>query len=654
MYTLDINFLSDRMQVPRQRKPQSNGVVRLPLRFTEVDPTFDKQKVAADTLGAAFKSSVRDSDFLSSITIQGNTLLDKTGNEPSISEFRENIAKIGDEVLSSSGLTQKLIEIAINPDIPHVYSEVAKESLDKVFVKAKASNNDNLFAVLLNGYQDSSHQHQIQTAFDLIDKLNLRSLSINQALDDFHVKMQAYGESGKAFSVYGSSLIRLALDRNIEMERLLLAGRKLEDSLVADPTLANQARKTYGKIIQKAADESTVDPTKQNSDVTNYAAKFQKILVDLVTYPESSTEYKQAVTSFRDNIEKFSEEQTLSSMKQEALQEKIATLKSSHYISNEDASRLEERFRANLNTEYEVYKHRDENFTNALLHVREVLAKIEYVSSVNSAIPSSGLSVKILDSLLLNINLESLGEKDELVNPLQETLTGKRFTDNSERLRREFRNFYETSINAEIRQSLSGITPISNEASLDITNPAVLSSLKEAISLPIYRNNSAALALLTNLNNPNANVDNTLYKLYDFLLIEKQKNISSLLPEINLNTSGDTYNLNEKTITDLEVLRDLHKFKENLNQSGAEINEDVLSERYGQMLSKNLSDSLMMVCRTEDEASLNPVITRCEDVVNHYQAKTDASYQSGTEFFVNFIQKFLQNIQDVLNIGKGA
>lgn len=618
-----------------------------------VDSTYDKQRVATDTVGAAFKSSVRDSDFLSCITIQGSTLLDKTGNEPSISEFRENIAKIGDEFLSSSGLTQKLIEIAINPDIPHVYSEVAKESLDKVFVKAKASNNDNLFAVLLNGYQDSSHQHQIQTAFDLIDKLNLRSLSIKEALGDFHTKMKAYGESGEAFSAYGSSLIRLALDRNIETEGYLLAGRKLDDFLVTDLELASQARKTYGKIIQKAADESPVDPTKQNSGVTNYAADFQKILVDLVTYPESSVEYKQAVTSFRDNIEKFSEEQTLSSMKQEALQEKTASLKSSRYISNEDASRLEEKFRANLNTEYEKYKHRDENFTNALLHVREILAKIEYVSAVNSTIPSSGLSVKILDSLLLNINLETSREKDELVNPLQETLTGRRFTDNSERLRGEFRHFYETSINAEISQSLL-IPPISNRASLDITNPTILNSLKESISLPIYKNNSAASNLRTSLNNPNADINDTLYQLYDFLLIEKQKNISSLLPEINLNTSGDTYKLNEKSIKDLEALRDLHKFKANLNQSGAEINEDALSKRYGQMLSKNLSESLMMVCRTEDEANLNPVITRCEDVVDHYQAKTDASYQSGTEFFVDFIQKFLKNIQDVLNIGKGA
>jgi hypothetical protein len=625
-----------------------------PRSIQTVDSRFDKQKVTTDTVEVAFKSSVRDSDFLNLINIQGNRLLDKTGNEPSISEFCDNIAKIGDEFLSNSGLTQKLIEIAINPDIPKGYSEEAKESLNKAFAKVKTSNKDNLLSVLLNGYQDSSDQHQIKTAFDLIDKLNLRSLSINEALNDFHTKMEQYGASGEAFSVYGSSLIRLALDRNIEMESLLLAGRKLEDSLVADPTLANQARKTYGKIIQKAADESTVDLTKQNTGVTNYAATFQKILVDLVTYPESSTEYKQAVTSFRDNIEKFSEEQTLSSMKQEALKEKIANLNSSRYISNEDASRLEERFCANLNTEHEAHKHRDENFTNALLHVREVLAKIEYVSSVNSAIPSSGLSVKILDSLLLNIKLETSGEKDELVNPLQETLTGDRFTNNSERLRREFRDFYATSINREISQSLSGITSISNEASLDISNPTVLSSLKEAISLPIYANNSAALALLTNLNNPNADVDNTLYKLYDFLLIEKQNNIISLLPEINLNTSGDTYNLHEKTITDLEVLRDLHKFKENLNQSGAEINEDVLSERYGQMLSENLSESLMMVCRTEDEANLNPVITRCENVVNHYQAKTDASYQSGTEFFVNFIQKFLKNIQDVLNLGKGA
>lgn len=632
----------------------SQALTLNPAIVKAVNPTFDKQQTAIDTVKTAFKSSARDSDFLSCITIQGNTLLDKTGNEPSISEFRENIAKIGDEFLSSSGLTQKLIEIAINSDIANGYSEVAKESLNKVFAKAKASVNDNLLAVLLNGYQDSCDQHQIKTAFDLIDKLNLRSLSINQALDDFHIKMKAYGESGKAFSVYGSSLIRLALDRNIEIERRLLAGGKLDDYLVADPELASQARKTYGKIIQKAADESTVDLTKQNSGVTNYAATFQKILVDLVTYPESSTEYKQAVTSFRDNIEKFSEEQTLSAMKQEALQKKIAILESSGCMNNEAASHLGEKFRENLNTEYDAYKHRDENFTDALLHVREILAKIEDVSSVNSAVPSSGLSVKILDSLLLNIKLETLGEKDELVNPLQETLTGRRFTDNSERLRGEFRDFYETSINTEISQSLSGITPISNEASLDITNLITLDSLKEAISLPIYKNNSAALALLTNLNNPNANVDNTLYKLYDFLLIEKQKNISSLLPEINLNTSGDTYNLNEKTITDLEVLRDLHKFKENLNQSGAEINEDVLSERYGQMLSKNLSDSLMMVCRTEAEASLNPVITRCEDVVNHYQAKTDASYQSGTEFFVNFIQKFLKNIQDVLNIGKGA
>ena len=143
MYTLDINFLSDRMQRPG--KSQSNGVVSLPLRFLEeVDPTFDKQKVAADTLGSAFKSSVRDSDFLNRITIQGSRLLDGTGNEPSISEFRQNIAKIGDEFLSSSGLTQKLIEIAINPDIPPGYSEVAKESLNKGFVKAKVNTNDNL------------------------------------------------------------------------------------------------------------------------------------------------------------------------------------------------------------------------------------------------------------------------------------------------------------------------------------------------------------------------------------------------------------------------------------------------------------------------------------------------------------------------------
>ena len=139
MYALDINFLSDdRMQRPG--KSQSNGVVRPPLRFLEVDPTFDKQKVAADTLGSAFKSSVRDSDFLNRITIQGSRLLDGTGNEPSISEFRQNIAKIGDEFLSSSGLTQKLIEIAINPDIPPGYSEVAKESLNKGFVKAKVNN----------------------------------------------------------------------------------------------------------------------------------------------------------------------------------------------------------------------------------------------------------------------------------------------------------------------------------------------------------------------------------------------------------------------------------------------------------------------------------------------------------------------------------
>lgn len=538
----------------------SSGLRLNPRIVHQVDPSFDKQRVSENTLKVAFKNPLQYSELTS---LEINPLPTADGmkyqlldgeKELSPQEFQKRLVKIGDGFLESPDLSLKILNIAVSQGIGEDYSNFAKQALNAVFTKPEPSSKDDLLGVLITAYQKNSHEHQVSSAFDLVDKLNLKTLSIEEALDDFKQKMRAYGKVGDSLLAYGTSLISLALDRRADdLKDHLLEGEKLDDILKSNPALAEKAKKTYAKIINKAAEETSIDLDKQSRHVTNYAKQFQAILVDLVTYPESSTNYQDAVTAFHNTIQEFSEEQTLSLMKQEALANQLRILQTNNPSQIDAANRLSERFQRLLNIEYMKSQDRDENFTDALSHVRQILGKIENTASLSDpANPGFGLSLKIFDSLVAEISPGASSVEKRLNTPLERLLAGEGFSTDSERIERGFVNFYDTEIRQRTTQVLSSI-PVSNKL-----------------------------------------------KTLDFP--------SSI------------------------------------------VNPEQLVIKYGEALAKNFSDSIAMICNVKQEALIQPVIDQCINVVDDYRVKSETSNQSGKDFFVNFIERLLNNIQRIFNL----
>lgn len=630
-----------------------------PRVVNKVDTSFDKNNVAAGTEDKAFKFANRNIHIIQNLEIKAFPIdenrtdyrLVNGEKEVTSVDFQKIVTEIEDSFLESSKTSSKLVEIAINKNIPPAYSNVAKQALNSVMKQPRVGDNDDLLAVLVNGYQNSSHNHQVSTAFDLIDKLNLRTLSLNEALDDFRQKMSAYGKVSESFIEYGESLITTVLDRRANTENHFLEGKSLDSILEANETLAKKARKSYAAILTQAAKETSVDLTKQNTGVTNYAQRFEQILIDLVSYPETSTEYKNAVSNFHNTVQSFSEDQTLSAMKKEALEQKLKIIKTSNPSKNSAMENLQNRFQTKLNTEYNLLKDRNENFTDALIHVREILDKVEGISTLDRNNPSAGLSSSIMHSLLAEIDPKN-ADTSKAINPdsLEALLSGDKFTQKAEAMQTTYENFYRTEIENEIRTTRLLPKTTTNAAIFDINNVTAMVSLRNALGLPMYKNNQAAQDLLNTLNHPQTDDSSKQLAIYDFFLSERQQNINSLFPVIDLG-GGNVYNLREKTVADIEVLRDEFRLEISLVNQSSEINLEHVTQRYGENLSKNLSESIAMVSHSaEQEASTQPIVNKCKKTADAYKSKFNTSYQSGKDFFINFIERLLKNIEDIFNV----
>ncbi len=630
-----------------------------PRDANKVDTSFDKNNLTAVTKDKAFKFANQNIHIINNLEIKAFPIdenrtdyrLVNGQGEISAPDFQKLVLEVEDSFLENSKTSSKLVEIAINKNIPSAYSSAAKQALNSVMKQPGVGDNDDLLAVLVNGYQNSSNNHQVSTAFDLIDKLNLRNLSLNEALDDFRQKMSAYGKVGESFIEYGESLITTVLDRRANTENYFLEGESLDSILEANETLAKKARKSYAAILTQAAKETSIDLTKQNTGVTDYATRFEEILIDLVSYPESSQEYKDAVLSFHNTVQSFSEDQTLSSMKKEALEQKLEMIKTANPSKNNAMENLQNSFQAKLNTEYKLLKDRNENFTDALIHVREILDKVEGISTLDRNNPSAGLSSNIMHSLLAEIDPKN-ADTSKAINPdsLEALLSGDKFTQKAKAMQSTYENFYRTEIEDEIRTTSLLPKTTTNAAIFDINNSTAMVSLRNALELPMYKNNQAAQDLLNTLNHPQTDDSSKQLAIYDFFLGERQQNINSLFPLIDLGC-GNIYNLREKTVADIEVLRDEFRLEKSLVNQSSEINLEHVTQRYGENLSKNLSESIAMVSHpAEQEASTQPIVDKCKKTANAYKSKFNTSYQSGKDFFVNFIERLLKNIEDIFNV----
>lgn len=637
----------------------------LPQRIIQsISRTYDKSQVEAEVLDTVSKSVVPESNILSNIQIRDGALY---AQEKFIdaNEFNIVLSKLGDKVLNGPDSTRQihnLIRIAVSSDLEQ-YSGTAKSHLNSILNKPSIKNKDTVFAILIEGFQNNSNEHQIATANKLVHVFSNSSESLSTVMKNFHNRMNQYGDIGEAFRDYGESLISSVLDRR-ESASQARFGTSLENILEANPSLLKQTEQSSRSLLQKCFTENS-----NHIPGNNFIKKFEDIVVDAICNPGSDAKHKQAITDFKDTVAGHVKEQTKLNLQIQLLEKELKqlTVKDTKYES----------YQTELNQARETYTQQDKKFKEATLHIALAFEKISVLSTDNFGSKSSGLAEAFIKAILgkqaptnedtrkhsainFNDDLIKLFTLDNFRNETSSIFSGI----NSKV--QEIKNYHETTRNsqdlydeAKYLPTVNGITHI-NPAYIPFDDDTVTNLIK-ILNTPDYKYNEKATKLLSLLNDAvaqksteiatdNLNHDIQLIdvklSLYDFLLDERQKGIQSLLPDIQ--TKRGLYKLDEQEISAIEQIRDIYKAR-SISFEAPLLEADV-QNTYSKILSDTATSILGNLTPEESAESVSSLTQHCNNLIpsNNSSALTDSDVKF--EPFINFINKFLHCLNEVLGL----
>jgi hypothetical protein len=635
----------------------------LPQRIIQsISRTYDKSQVEAEVLDTVSKSIVPESNILSNIQIRDGALY---AQEKFIdaNEFNIVLSKLGDKVLNGPDSTRQihnLIRIAVSSDLEQ-YSGTAKSHLNSILNKPSIKNKDTVFAILIEGFQNNSNEHQIATANKLVQAFSNSSDSLSTLMQDFHSKMKQYGDIGDAFRGYGESLISSVLDRRESVSQARF-DTSLENILEANPSLLKQTEQSSRSLLQKCFAENS-----NHIPGNNFIKKFEDIVVDVICNPGSDAKHKQAITDFKDTVAGHVKEQTKLNLQIQLLEKELKqlTVEDTKYKS----------YQTELNQARETYTQQDKKFKEATLHIALAFEKISVLSTEGSKSP--GLADIFIKSILgkqastnedtrkhsannFNDDLIKLFTLDNFRNETSSISSGiNSQVQNIQDYHETTRNSQDLYDKAKSLPTVNGTTPV-NPAYIPFDDDTVTNLIK-ILNTPGYRDNEKATKLLSLLNDAvaqkstaiatdNLNHDIQLIdvklSLYDFLLDERQKGIQSLLPDIQ--TKSGLYKLDEQEISAIEQIRDIYKARSISFE--APLLDDEIKNTYSKILSDTATSILGNLTPQESAESVSSLTQHCNNLIpsNNSSALTDSDVKF--EPFINFINKFLHCLNEVLGL----
>jgi hypothetical protein len=634
-----------------------------PRIIESVSRLYDKQQVIGEVLNTVSKPPNPESNILSNIQIRDGALY---AQEKFIdaNEFNIVLSRLGDKVLNGPDSTRQihnLLRIAVSSDLEQ-YSGTAKSHLNSILNKPSIKNKDTVFAILIEGFQNNSNEHQIATANKLVQAFSNSSDSLSTLMQDFHSKMKQYGDIGDAFRGYGESLISSVLDRRESVSQARF-GTSLENILEANPSLLKQTEQSSRSLLQKCFAENS-----NHIPGNNFIKKFEDIVVDVICNPGSDAKHKQAITDFKDTVAGHVKEQTKLKLQIQLLEKELKqlTVKDTKYES----------YQTELNQAKETYTEQDKKFKEATLHIALAFEKISVLSTEGSKSP--GLADIFIKSILgkqaptnedtrkhsaINFN-DDLIELFTLNNFRNETSS---ISQDINRQVQGIKDYHETTRKsqdlydkAKSLPTVNGVTAV-NPAYMPFDDDTVTNLIK-ILNTPGYRDNEKATKLLSLLNDAvtqksteiaadNLNHDIQLIdvklSLYDFLLDERQKGIQSLLPDIQ--TKSGLYKLDEQNISAIEEIRDIYKARSISFE--APLLDDEIKNTYSKILSDTATSILGNLTPQESLESVSSLTQHCNDSLipsNDSSALADADVKFDP--FINFINKFLHCLNEVLGL----
>jgi hypothetical protein len=633
-----------------------------PRIIESVSRLYDKQQVIGEVLNTVSKPPNPESDILSDIQIRDGALYARE-KFINANEFNAILSKLGDKVLNGTDSTKQihnLLRIAVSSDLEQ-YSDTAKSHLNSILNKPSIKNKDTVFAILIEGFQNNSNEHQIATANKLVQAFSNSSESLSTLMTDFHSKMKQYGDIGDAFRGYGESLISSVLDRRESVSQARF-GTSLENILEASPSLLKQTEQSSRSLLQKCFTENS-----NHIPGNNFIKKFENIVVDVICNPGSDAKHKQAITDFKDMVAGHVKEQTKLSLKIKLLDKELKqlTVEDTKYKS----------YQTELNQARETYTQQDKKFKEATLHIALAFEKISVLSTEGSKSP--GLADIFIKSILgkqastnedtrkhsannFNDDLIKLFTLDNFRNETSSISSGiNSQVQNIQDYHETTRNSQDLYDKAKSLPTVNGTTPV-NPAYIPFDDDTVTNLIK-ILNTPGYRDNEKATKLLSLLNDAvaqkstaiatdNLNHDIQLIdvklSLYDFLLDERQKGIQSLLPDIQ--TKSGLYKLDEQEISAIEQIRDIYKARSISFE--APLLDDEIKNTYSKILSDTATSILGNLTPQESAESVSSLTQHCNNLIpsNNSSALTDSDVKF--EPFINFINKFLHCLNEVLGL----
>ena len=625
----------------------------LPSRIIQSIPTgYDKEQVRNEVLGTVSKSPNPESNILSSIDIKDGQLYAQ-GKFIEANEFNTILSKLGDKVLNGADSTRQihnLIRIAVSSDIEQ-YSDTAKLHLNSILNKPSIKNKDVVFAILIEGFQNNSNEHQIKTANKLVQTFSNSGESLATLMKDFHSKMNQYGDIGDAFRGYGESLISSVLDRRESVSQARF-GTSLENILEANPSLMKQTEESYRSLLQKCFTENS-----NHIPENNFIKAFEDIVVDVICNPASDSKHKAAVTDFKDMVAGHVKEQTKLHLQIQLLEKELkrVTVKDPRYDD----------YQTTLNTVREYYTQQDKKFKEATLHIALAFEKISVLSTEGSKSP--GLADIFIKSILGKQAPTDKDTRKHSANNFNDDLI-KLFTlDNfrdetdsiSQYIKSQVQNIEKN--NKTTRDSTSLYNTVKYSPAYIRFDDDTATNLIKILDTPDFKNNAKATKLLSLLNEAVAqkstaiatdNLANDIQlidvklSLYDFLLDERQKGIQSLLPAIE--TLSGPYKLDNQKISDIEKIRDAYKARSISFE--APLLDDEIKNTYSKILSDTAISILGNLTPQQSTESVSSLTQHCNMLIpsNDSSALTDSDVKF--EPFINFINKFLHCLNEVLGL----
>lgn len=627
----------------------------LPPRIIQsISRTYDKSQVEAEVLDTVSKTVVPESNILSNIQIRDRALY---AQEKFIdaNEFNIVLSKLGDKVLNGSDSTRQihnLIRIAVSSDLEQ-YSGTAKSHLNSILNKPSIKNKDTLFAILIEGFQNNSNEHQIATANKLVHFFSNSSESLSAVMQNFHNRMNQYGDIGEAFRDYGESLISSVLDRRESVSQARF-GASLEHILEANPSLLKQTEQSSRSLLQKCFAENS-----NHIPGNNFIKKFEDIVVDIICNPVSDSKHKQAITDFKDMVAGHVKEQTKLNLQIQLLEKELKqlTVKDPEYQS----------YQTKLNQARETYTQEGKKFKEATLHIALAFEKISVLSTDNFGSKSSGLADVFIKAILGQQAPTNKGTPRHSANNFSDDLiklfTLKNFRHETNSIFQvigqqvqDINNYHERTRNSQKQYDATK----NNPAYIPFDNDTVTNLIK-VLNTPDYKHNEKATKLLSLLNEAVAqkstaiatdNLANDIQlidvklSLYDFLLDERQKGIQSLLPAIQ--TGSGLYKLDEQNISDIEKIRDIYKARSISFE--APLLDDEIKNTYSKILSDTATSILGNLTPPQNAESISSLTHHCNDLISSNKSSALADSDVKFEPFINFINKFLHCLNEVLGL----